>query len=162
MASKPLGSIQHPLLPEGLGEASMCVYFLFKLHKLLMHRRGNLSCQVCRTQGQPFLSSLPNAGATFHAKSAERRGRSCAGPQIMFDIFFKRGWDIFYDRHKTDPCETSVTFGTCITLLHRNGLRLLGLGSLCLSLVEVLLRGADGVLRLCGVVTAVSLFLTCH
>ena len=27
-------------------------------------------------------------GDYFPAKSAERRGRSCAGPQTMFDIFF--------------------------------------------------------------------------
>ena len=26
----------------------------------------------------------------FSAKSADRRGRSCAGPQTMFDIFLKR------------------------------------------------------------------------
>ena len=150
MASEPLGSIQHPLLPEGLGEASMCVYFLFKLRKLLMHRRGNL-----------FLSSLPNAGATFPVKSAERRGRSCAGPKIMSQPLLKNMSNIICGPAQDRPLRNVSNFRH-LYLLHRNGLRLLGLGSLCLSLVEVLLRGADGVLRLCGVVTAVSLFLTCH
>ena len=43
-----------------------------------------------------FKPSLPHAGAglvetyeiCFLPKSADRRGRSCAGPQTMFDIFF--------------------------------------------------------------------------
>ena len=31
---------------------------------------------------------VPKADNYFPAKSAERRGRSSAGPQTMFDIFF--------------------------------------------------------------------------
>ena len=48
----------------------------------------------------------------FPAKSAERRGRSCAGPQTMFDIFLKEVGTLFKGRHKTGPCEVSVTCGT--------------------------------------------------
>ena len=46
-------------------------------------------------------------GEYFIAKSAERRGRSWAGPQTMFDIFFKEVWTLFTGRHKTGPCEAS-------------------------------------------------------
>ena len=42
------------------------------------------NCQVCRTQG-----------------------RSCAGPQTMFDIFLKEVGTLFVGRHKTGPCEAA-------------------------------------------------------
>ena len=42
------------------------------------------NCQVCRTQG-----------------------RSCAGPQTMFDIFLKEFGTLFVGRHKTGPCEAA-------------------------------------------------------
>ena len=35
-----------------------------------------------------FKSYNVNRGPT------DRRGRSCAGPKTMFDIFLKKGWDI--------------------------------------------------------------------
>ena len=42
------------------------------------------NCQVCRTLG-----------------------RSCAGPQTMFDIFLKEVGTLFVGRHKTGPCEAA-------------------------------------------------------
>ena len=42
----------------------------------------------------------------FSAKSADRRGRSCAGPQTMFDIFL-RGWDIILGPAQDRPLRSA-------------------------------------------------------
>ena len=52
---------------------------------------------ITRKMQNPLISlfiQVSHAYNYFIAKSAERRGRSCAGPQTMFDIFLKKGWDI--------------------------------------------------------------------
>ena len=50
---------------------------------------------------------VSHADNYFLTNFADRRGRSCAGPQTMFDIFLKEVGTLFVGRHKTGPCEAA-------------------------------------------------------
>ena len=49
-----------------------------------------------------------------------RRGRSCAGPQIMFDIFFKEVGTFFVGRHKVGPCGRQTWLEAIISIRNLN------------------------------------------
>ena len=93
--------------------------FLNLFNKNIKDYNGKICCKSIFTVF--YLQKMQSAYFAF-SRPIERKGRSCAGPQTMFDIFWIRGWDIICGPAQDRPLRSgSNMYCLSHTYLRRSG-----------------------------------------